>query len=78
MDLKPNLGGSEIFPAVQTGPEAHPCPFQYNGHSSQSMLLTTHLILVLASEGVGAVLAPPLSACIGVSLCNFCFYKCKI
>jgi len=78
MDLKPNLGGGEIFPAVQTGSEDHPCPFQYNGHSSQSMLLTTHFILVLGSEVVGAVLAPALSACIGVSLCNFCFHKRKI
>jgi len=58
MDLKPNLGGGEIFPAVQTGSEAHLCLFQYSGYSSQSMLLTTLLILVLGSKWVGAVPVP--------------------
>jgi len=55
MDLKPNLGGGEIFPAVQTGSEAHLCLFQY---SSQSVLLTTLLMLVLGSKWVGAVPVP--------------------
>jgi len=58
MYLNPNLGGGEIFPALQTGSEAHLFLFQYNGYSSQSMLLTTSLILVLGSEWVGAVPVP--------------------
>jgi len=53
MYLNPNLGGGEIFPALQTGSEAHLYLFQYSGYSSQSMLLD--------SEWVGAVPVPALS-----------------
>jgi hypothetical protein len=56
-----NPGRGEIFGAVKTGPEADP---RVRG---RSVVLTTHLFIVLSCERVGATHLPPLCAGTGIS-----------